>query len=792
MATLFSLFVGINKYDPKSTVNINELTGCSNDIGQLQAFLETVFPKNRREMVTLINEKATYQEVIRAFGKDHLLRAKKDDVVLISYSGHGSRELAAPEWSKYYGEGKEETWVCYDSRTATGLDLADKELAFLIEPLAKRGAQVVVIMDCCHSGSGTRFIEDIVLGAARQQSDRKQPRLWESYLNGAIARRFPKGKDIYLPNSRHILLAACDRKEKAWEIMTQQGLFSSQYLKILEETGGKISYSDLFIRCRSEMMKITDNQHPQFEPCGYFNAYNGFLGLADAQSGATSKIYFMGNRWMVTQGVIHHLPTEHPSVFDVLQDDQLLGRAVTTAVGLEESGVRLENFEGDAASNYTARLTSLPVPPLIFNLQGDVVPKKEMVTALSQFKPLYFTFQEQAVQAPYSVKIQDNAIQIIRNIDGLMIREANGNNQPAMLNDIFQAAEHLARWEKAMILENAKTQIKGADIELILIILDDQGQEIWSTTQPEVMLEIVQQQKWRFRVEARNNHAFQTYYCALFYASSSYGLMATGFNEPILPKKAAIVWDRTPNGDPLTFQLNGKNSALDVLKLFVSQEKATFANIAINALTVGKVMTFSRDRSDGLGRTKDIGGGGLDLGEEGVFNDWRTLQLKVRSVAHYPGVGPAPVTLAGGKIMVQPHPTFRASAAWVSPGAAGRYIEPAAILVQYAAQNNLKILQFAPPTAAESPLSVLMLSRIERGADLEAIPLKIQLDTPATMGKNWKIVTWDGNKIQVAGTVKTENGVVIAAIHQLWVKKDERQQGNSDFAQLIICEVSQI
>jgi hypothetical protein len=785
---LFALLVGINHYDPKSTVHINDLSGCSNDIGQLQAFLETSFPPHNRHIVTLLNEQATYAAVVHHFGKAHLLRAGKDDIVLIAYSGHGSREVAAPEWGKYYGEGKEETWVCYDSRTAAGYDLADKELAFLIEAVAQRGAHVTTIMDCCHSGSGTRFLEDIALGAARQHNDRKAPRPWESYLNGDLARRFPDGKDLYLPNSRHILLAACDRKEKAWEIMTQQGLFSSQYLKILEETSGKISYSDLFIRCRADMMRISDNQHPQFEPYGYFNAYQGFLGLTEAQSGAAVKIYRMGTRWMATQGAVHQLPVDQTSVFEVIQDGKILGRATTTSVGLEESNVRLTNLRGESLDdtitdpNFTceARLTTLPTLPLIFHLTGDAAQKAEIKTALAAYKPLYFGLQEDSVLAPYRMDMTNDSIRILRNADGMMIREVFGINRSAVIATIFQAAEHLARWEKTLTLENRKTQIKASDIDLILCVLDDAGQEIWRTNQPEVMLEMMQpKQKIRFHIEVRNNNAFETLHCALFYGSSSYGFGTAGFNEPILPGKSAIAAE----GSFLT--LNGKNSGADFLKLFVSQQKIAFANMEIEPLKLGEIIEIKRAEVPTI--TKDIGGGGLDL-EEDPQMDWRTLNLSIRTAMHYPVVGQEALSLAGGEMVILPHPTFRASAALIAPGTAAGYREPAAILTQYAAQNNLKILRFLPPTTQEALLSVLMLSHLEHAADLATTPLKIQLDAALTTGRKWQVLAFDGDKIQVAGSVKTENGVAMAYIQQLWIQQDGRRQGSPDFAQLVICE----
>jgi hypothetical protein len=49
-----------------------------------------------------------------------------------------------------------QTLVCSDSRVDGVTDLTDKELSALISRVAARGAHVTVVLDCCHSGGGTR------------------------------------------------------------------------------------------------------------------------------------------------------------------------------------------------------------------------------------------------------------------------------------------------------------------------------------------------------------------------------------------------------------------------------------------------------------------------------------------------------------------------------------------------------------------------------------------------------------------------------------------------------------
>ncbi|MCC6412898.1 MAG: caspase family protein, partial [Saprospiraceae bacterium] len=183
MPKLFALLVGINEYQTSITM-VPNLYGCLNDVDALHGYLEKKFPATDRHVEVLKNDQATYREVVRLFGADHLEKATADDIVLFAFSGHGSREPAPQEFLEYFPEGKMETLVLTDSRLPGGVDLADKELAVLIDRVAKRGAHVAVILDCCHAGSGSRNVDDFTLGTARQTSDRANPRALESLLNG--------------------------------------------------------------------------------------------------------------------------------------------------------------------------------------------------------------------------------------------------------------------------------------------------------------------------------------------------------------------------------------------------------------------------------------------------------------------------------------------------------------------------------------------------------------------------------------------------------------------------------
>jgi pimeloyl-ACP methyl ester carboxylesterase len=786
MSKLFSLLVGINHYHPASSVPA--LAGCANDVRGMHDFLQDTF-KDRHETRMLLDGQATYAEIVRAFGKDHLGQAGADDIVLFAYSGHGSREPAAPEFRRYFPEGLQETLVCYDSRTTGGLDLADKELSWLIDSLARKGAQVVVLLDCCHSGSGTRALEDFTLGNARQTSDKTQARAWESYLDGQFAQKFPGGEAIYLPNSRHILLAACDRREKAWETTNKQGLFSTQLAHILQTTGGRLSYADLFTQSRLRIAQVTDRQHPQFEPYGYFNSYGGFLGLSGGSAGAPVKVYFADRKWQVNLGAIHGLPpsAERPSTFALSEGDKALGHARTLTTGVEESNVLLEGFDGDPAKIYDARLTSLPAAPMLMQLEAPADLSAKTQEALVAFKPLYFALEENAPHAPYCLRIAPREMQLLRTTDGLRLRTIEGDDWDKMLADAFEKMEHIARWEKTISLDNPGSKINtpGQQVELLLVELDAQGQVLHKHQQEEVIIDILtadgKEQPVPFRLEVRNNHPSRPRYCAIFYGASNYRLFSVGFNEEIPPGATMVAWERTPKGNPLSFTLNGKNEEVDLLKMFVSNRPIKLEALEQKPLRIGETVSFWRTRGagEGLSGAKGVSDFDDEPTVEVETDDWHAFTMKVKCVARQASVGEREVPLANGAIKVLPHPSFRAGLGMSTAFAGSRSVEPMAVIAELAQSAGFELLQFSDRSRSADPAAnMLELSDLNNEDSLAEQPLEIEIDAGLRQNENVEDLllpmTFDGEHLLPIGLVeRLEGGKARVQISHLPEKLEE-------------------
>jgi hypothetical protein len=150
---LYGLFSGINEYQKAP------LEGCVNDAIQLRRAAVNVLGFKEENCTILLDSESTKEKFL-SIAEEKLSAAKDDDTVLISNSGHGSQ---MPSLS--YGEesdGVDEVLVMYGKK---GQDLwreciiRDDDIAGMLKRM-KSKARVVFILDCCHTGTGTRTLGD--------------------------------------------------------------------------------------------------------------------------------------------------------------------------------------------------------------------------------------------------------------------------------------------------------------------------------------------------------------------------------------------------------------------------------------------------------------------------------------------------------------------------------------------------------------------------------------------------------------------------------------------------------
>jgi caspase domain-containing protein len=286
--TVYALLVGIDDYPEP----VPRLRGCVNDITAMEQLLRARLAGDQKldDPKVLTNAEATRQAVIDGF--TYLSKAGPDDVALFYYSGHGSQERTPPEFWHLEPDRLNETIVCYDSRLADNFDLADKELAKLIAGVAARGAHVLVILDCCHSGSGTRATESV--GVRRAPTDLRERPL-SSFLvtPDEVAALTAQGESrniaearsgrVKLPRGRHIVMSACREDEEAKETYADglmRGAFSYFLIHTLQRAEAGLTYRDLYKRVSALTPTRVARQSPLIEAPTARELDQPFLGGA--------------------------------------------------------------------------------------------------------------------------------------------------------------------------------------------------------------------------------------------------------------------------------------------------------------------------------------------------------------------------------------------------------------------------------------------------------------------------------------------------------------------------------
>ncbi len=146
-----ALLIGIGTY----TAGCPEacpLPGAANDIVAMREILTGRFDFSPEHVRTLEDPEATREAILLAI-RNLAETAAPDDVVYIHFSGHGSR---VPDANGDEEDGFDETILPFDARTAEVPDITDDELNALISEFRSRN--VIVVLDSCHSGTGTRSL----------------------------------------------------------------------------------------------------------------------------------------------------------------------------------------------------------------------------------------------------------------------------------------------------------------------------------------------------------------------------------------------------------------------------------------------------------------------------------------------------------------------------------------------------------------------------------------------------------------------------------------------------------
>ena len=156
-----ALVIGLGEQQDKAWNKING----DKDVPLVQGMLKNAGFKS---VTTLVNRQATKVGIVGAF-KRMTASCKYGDVVYIHYSGHGQQITDVHNDER---DGLDECWIPYDAcRKASATyhgekHLTDDELNVYLNAIRNKiGAKgkLLVVIDACHSGDGTRGDDDEVV-----------------------------------------------------------------------------------------------------------------------------------------------------------------------------------------------------------------------------------------------------------------------------------------------------------------------------------------------------------------------------------------------------------------------------------------------------------------------------------------------------------------------------------------------------------------------------------------------------------------------------------------------------
>lgn len=223
-----ALCVGINRY-PTAPLN-----GCVPDAKAWAVMFKKL---GFEDPILLLDERATRASIVENLSL-LVTSSKPGDVIAFQYSGHGTQ---LPDMSGDEADGdtpKQDEAICpYDF--ASGNFLIDDDIGEIFN-LLPAGVNFTCFMDCCHSGTISRFAIGATLGAHKTQLDERPRFIVASEELLEAHRRFREGIGRKRsmgsggPNlMKEVVYSACLSSEVAWE-SGGHGEFTVRALRVLQ------------------------------------------------------------------------------------------------------------------------------------------------------------------------------------------------------------------------------------------------------------------------------------------------------------------------------------------------------------------------------------------------------------------------------------------------------------------------------------------------------------------------------------------------------------------------------
>lgn len=739
---IYALLVGIDIYHPVSVPAIPSLKGCVNDILAIEAYLRERTKGGEWKLVEpskipwiLTNEQATRQAIINSF-EQHLCNANSNDVVFFYYSGHGAQEKATEEFWHLEPDRLNETLVCYDSRTEGSRDLADKELAYLISQVAQKNPHVVMILDCCHSGSGTRDLSPEVTVRRAPVDSRERP--LSSYIfdrdKTALDELLTSSRNlekkttgIVLPKGRHVMFSACRDFELAKEYKGEdgqpRGAFSYFLMETLQRTNGSLTYRDLARTINALVSGKVQDQSPQIEATDSEELNQPFLGGAITERPFYFTLTYSSKdkSWAIDGGALHGIPKSSGDILlaifpagstpeQLCQSEEALLQARVTQVLPQRSKVEIIGESQILSENesYWAVVTSLPIEPLKVYFQGEPAGVELAHQALlkadaNERSSLYVRRVNVSTDADYKLLARNGQYWLTLPTDERPLVAPLpeepldlASYTPELALQVIQRLEHIARWTNTLELESpATTRIKPDDLKMEIVLhtgisssLDGDNSEIIATEASDMRLEYEYSDgAWNpptFYVRLTNNSQ-KTLYCNVLDLTESFAVSVAFFEDRTsvrLQPGETIQGDYIDSMVPDELWEQGITERKDRLKLIVSTTEFDASLLEQDALDLPRFTQSERSLLPDLQQQGTLNSlmvrvqnREMVASSRGNTDDWMTKIVTIETVRpQAAGIiqQHESTRLLGGVVKVQPHPSLQAKVSLTTEPQASR------------------------------------------------------------------------------------------------------------------------
>jgi hypothetical protein len=262
-----AVLIGINRYQVPGA----DLRGCVNDVRNLQKALVELYGFSTRDIVTLLDARATKRNMQAAI-RQLVTSGRRGDVLVLHYSGHGSN---VPDKDGDEADHRDEILCPYDLDWKA--PLTDDWLRTQFDRL-RQGVNLTAIFDCCHSGTATRVLYppdapvvprylpspwDLV---ATESGRRLRGKLRATVHRASQARR--RRSDVVTADIPEVLLSGCRATQTSADAYlggTYNGALTYNLVAVLREAKGRITFRDLHRKVLQRLKRDRFDQVPQLE-----------------------------------------------------------------------------------------------------------------------------------------------------------------------------------------------------------------------------------------------------------------------------------------------------------------------------------------------------------------------------------------------------------------------------------------------------------------------------------------------------------------------------------------------